>query len=1073
MGHADVGAEKACLILTPESGFSAAAFVGLKAFQRRTAKHAFERLYAAEDGSRRFLVADEVGLGKTLVAAAVIAKAIDHLQSQGTPRIDVIYICSNQAIARQNVNRIKNRIGVETKALAERITLLPHRIASLDERVNFIALTPGTSFGSARAEGVAEERVILYRMLEKIWGAHDNRAAEVFRGDLSSAARFHEYCSWYRQRDFDEGILRRFAEAVGGCGDCLHQEFLVLCELLTCDQEWPAISRRRQFIAKLRRFLAHACLDALEPDLVVLDEFQRFRSLLDEGTSSGELAARLFDYEDAHTQTRTVLLSATPYKMYTLADESDDDHYRDFLRTITFLEGPRVNRSPLDELLRNFRLQFPAAATGHQDDHNIYRLRQLRSKIESRLRRVMARTERRGREDGGDPMLKVEEMPATLDVADVEAFLDVRELARLVDAPAVTEYWKSSPYLLSFMDRYRLTQRLHEAIETKPDGAVAGLVGNSPKLQIPRDRVRNRGHVDGGNGRMRALLDHIEQSGLHGTLWLPPSLPSHELGCDFERARSTTKSLVFSSWAMAPRAIAIMASYDAERRYITDQNRAERFDGRLLAVTESAHSLFALVTPSHTLARFGDALRHRARNPRDLLRAIAEMLRPAVAGITADAPQEGAYQTIWYAAAPLLLDQSTDHPLDWVTGPLNQGGGDGDERESSAWPRLLARVKNGLVNPAELGRPPENLVEVLAALAAGSPANATLRSLSRTTGKDPTDPTLKRSAMEAGWAFRSLFRAPTSEGLLRGLYQPQVPGGDGPYWRRVLAYSLEGGLTDVLDEYFHVLSEANGVELGPQELVEALIRTVRMPARSLGTHRWQPGRNGIGRETINMRQHIARRYGPDRISGIDRGPGAHLDALRAAFNSPFWPFVLSTTSVGQEGLDFHWYCHSVVHWNLPPNPVDLEQREGRIHRYHGHAIRKNIAQAVGDRAQSRSRADIAQGDLANPWDAAYQLADEDFGGDHGLVPHWVFDVGDSRIQRHAPILPLSRDEAHMTRLRRSLAVYRMVFGQPRQDDLLEFILREVPADRQLQLAADLTINLGPPELEDRVARSAK
>src|SRR5699024_11013379 len=38
------------------------------------------------------------------------------------------------------------------------------------------------------------------------------------------------------------------------------------------------------------------------------------------------------------------------------------------------------------------------------------------------------------------------------------------------------------------------------------------------------------------------------------------------------------------------------------------------------------------------------------------------------------------------------------------------------------------------------------------------------------------------------------------------------------------------------------------------------------------------------------------------------------------FNSPFWPFVLASTSVGQEGLDFHTYSHAVVHWNLPPTP---------------------------------------------------------------------------------------------------------------------------------------------------------
>lgn len=65
--------------------------------------------------------------------------------------------------------------------------------------------------------------------------------------------------------------------------------------------------------------------------------------------------------------------------------------------------------------------------------------------------------------------------------------------------------------------------------------------------------------------------------------------------------------------------------------------------------------------------------------------------------------------------------------------------------------------------------------------------------------------------------------------------------------------------------------------------------------------------------------------------------------MRNAFNSPFRPFVLATTSVGQEGLDFHLYSRKVVHWNLPSNPIDLEQREGRINRYMCHAIRQNVA----------------------------------------------------------------------------------------------------------------------------------
>ena len=58
----------------------------------------FRRLYLDPDPASRFLIADEVGLGKTLVARGLIAKAVDHLWDS-IERIDVLYICSNQEIA--------------------------------------------------------------------------------------------------------------------------------------------------------------------------------------------------------------------------------------------------------------------------------------------------------------------------------------------------------------------------------------------------------------------------------------------------------------------------------------------------------------------------------------------------------------------------------------------------------------------------------------------------------------------------------------------------------------------------------------------------------------------------------------------------------------------------------------------------------------------------------------------------------------------------------------------------------------------------------------------------------------
>ena len=93
----------------------------LKDFQRRSADYAFQRLYRDSDASHRFLIADEVGLGKTLVASGIVALAIDDLWST-TDRIDVIYICSNSDIARQNLRRL-NVTGEEITP-PDRITML-------------------------------------------------------------------------------------------------------------------------------------------------------------------------------------------------------------------------------------------------------------------------------------------------------------------------------------------------------------------------------------------------------------------------------------------------------------------------------------------------------------------------------------------------------------------------------------------------------------------------------------------------------------------------------------------------------------------------------------------------------------------------------------------------------------------------------------------------------------------------------------------------------------------------------------------------------------------------------------
>ena len=55
-----------------------ALLAALKPFQRATVEHAVDRLWG-DDPTDRFLVADEVGLGKTLIAKGVAARTIDRL----------------------------------------------------------------------------------------------------------------------------------------------------------------------------------------------------------------------------------------------------------------------------------------------------------------------------------------------------------------------------------------------------------------------------------------------------------------------------------------------------------------------------------------------------------------------------------------------------------------------------------------------------------------------------------------------------------------------------------------------------------------------------------------------------------------------------------------------------------------------------------------------------------------------------------------------------------------------------------------------------------------------------------
>lgn len=77
--------------------------------------------------------------------------------------------------------------------------------------------------------------------------------------------------------------------------------------------------------------------------------------------------------------------------------------------------------------------------------------------------------------------------------------------------------------------------------------------------------------------------------------------------------------------------------------------------------------------------------------------------------------------------------------------------------------------------------------------------------------------------------------------------------------------------------------------------------------------------------------------------------------------------------------------------------------------------------------------------------------------------YWVYPLaGGAHIERHVPALPLSRDLVRLAALRRSLVLYRMVFGQPQQEDLIKYLQKYLPWSEIPRAAASLRIDLSPP-----------
>lgn len=956
-------------------------FAELKDFQRETVNRCCE-LYA--NGQNRILVADEVGLGKTLIAKGVIAKLANRHKAEGDDLFKVLYICSNSDIASQNIRKLKIHDGVTVDGVTDtRLSMQHLKIFEQenDEKVKenyiqLIPLTPATSFNVTRGSGSVAERALMFAIIKRLEVfAPYEQELEVLFEDRASAS-FHGWAkNWLEWRVSNCNLvsggdyLRLMLPAIQKALDKNNLTNMILghCKLIR-EMGGKRISGMQNTLFELRGIFSEISIKHLKPDLVIMDEFQRFRQLINADAESD--TGRLTNAFLRSDKVKTLLLSATPHKLYQTLEESaqtgQDEHYREFYEVMDFLFDK-------DDKKRDFREVWQGFSTAlHEYSANNTSILDLKNTAENAMYEAMCRTERLI-VPGAAAMYNNEstEKPLRITEQDIQTFIETERLAQSISETLhiPVEYVKSCPYLLSFMEHYKFKDKVRRAVRDESRKAPVKISRKTRSmLFVSQEKVSDYQPLATNNARLDALSKTAFEGNSQNLMWMPPSFPYYEPGGVYKKTQNLSKTLVFSSWEMVPRMIACMLSYEAERLTI----------GQLYAkeTIKQGKNYFA-----------------KERFPR------------------------GRLQT---EAAKNALTSVNEFLVDLYK-PLDHIGQSIEQIKKSIKPHIEKRIDE---LQAQYNFPSRgDLIDVCANMAIASPAICAFRIL-----KD------RKHAEEFAEEFRKMFERPEATAIIKQKYGKS----DDAYYRNVLKYCVDGNLAAVLDEYAHVLNTSNKESLYNQMKDALAVNTASYPIDTASSF----CSNG---KKMSMRSHFAAGF---YQTGSDEKTGQRKENLRNAFNSPFRPFVLATTSIGQEGLDFHAYARKVVHWNLPHNPIDLEQREGRINRYKCLAIRQNVAKHY---KKDHFDADV--------WNEMFELADKNKKpGSSDLVPYWCLPDGEIKIERIAMMYPLSRDEAAYRRLMKILSLYRVTMGQARQEELLEYLFRNCESETEM---VQLFMNLSP------------
>lgn len=1093
-----------------------------------------------------FLVADEVGLGKTIIAQNVINNFSEKPEYQGDSEkglkgkpFYVIYICSNQIIARQNLAKLDldgtwleskkdMRLSLQSEHIFKNRKANKH---DKDGKTYLTALTPYTSFKLKSSDGLKEERVYICAMLETLRSQHSEEfkflpKLDFMIGAIRDSSEKTKEQKWEELVESKKKEIESFRQKdLDSLYNLISKYYKEVKKTEGLFKNLPKSNSER--IRQLRMLFSYISINFLQANLIILDEFQKFKDLLDK--SQKDIVETDIDFEDeeallAHTffhkeNVDILLLSATPYTMYSTKQdllEGGVSHKKEFDSVIKFIFENKEHPDKCD-LYSKFKETWDSysEALRNLNSDNIEDIKKLARSVESIMMKRIARTERNTVINNFDLITLPKHEILETTFGDFSPYYQLSKIVKELEVPSYVpiEFVKSCPYLMSFMNDYVLKNNILKAASEQKDvfnkQEQKSLWVDPEKINSYKENIslndvecehakfNKLREIIFGNSEIR---DNIRYEQL---LWIPPTFPYYQMGgaykyCSTEEYKQNpvSKYLIFSAWEMVPRMISTLISYDCERYVHTKDTYQEERDYKpkvfTLTKTERAQTyyLYLFLYPSKILTNLYNPLAPEFYNKPvkiiiDLIKEKIEKLlkkeilykskRICLSDYMETKEKKGKKdKSIYYSIIPMFWDSLENQKFNksesidsyfnnWKRKIKNIPGENPVETHIEDF--TIEDSINKLISGENYF--PADLSTIIAIAVIASPAICINRQVQNYEYVDK----ISYLALK----FCSLFNASESVAAVKSVYdilnteeteesedselvkptaqKPKKVAG----WKYFLKYCADGCFQGMFDEYFDIISSGkNSINEILDEMIES-ISSVKAPYDVETMESFENKINGNKeRSSLKINSHFAvcfKESGSETDKMINR-----KELVRNTFNSPMRPFILATTSIGQEGLDFHNYCRKIIHWNLPSNAIDIEQREGRINRFKCLAVRQSIVRDdVFNNKYELSK------DIKELWKSIYERAtkykENKYQKMSDIYPFWCLGSEQRvKIERILLEYPASNDITNYNKLVEVLANYRMTLGQPNQEELIKFLAAKNLSEEDKK---KICINLSP------------